>query len=87
MKYDLSTYKCFFVYKDVITKELLAKFEDAFKSSSSNVLAQNACTKFDPFQIALSRKRIEDQIIPDHYFSLKVNNIKIIIYQKEIIFY
>lgn len=37
--------------------------------NSSNILAQNICAKFNPFQIALSRKRLQDLIIPDHYFT------------------
>ncbi|XP_060845140.1 bleomycin hydrolase-like [Rhopalosiphum padi] len=60
------------IYYNVVTNELLSKFNDAFFSNPSNILAQNICTVYDPFEIALSRNRIQDQIVSDHYFSTRI---------------
>ncbi|XP_025191193.1 bleomycin hydrolase-like [Melanaphis sacchari] len=57
---------------NLVTNELLSKFKDAFFSNSSNILAQNTCTVYNPLQIALSRNRIQDQIISNHYFSTRI---------------
>lgn len=51
---------------------MLSKFQEAFESNSKNILAQNICTEFDPFDMAVSRKRLEDTTIPDHVFSKEV---------------
>lgn len=56
-----------------VTNELLSKFKDAFFSNSLNILTQNICTKYDPLLIALSRNRIQDQTVSNHYFSTKIN--------------
>lgn len=64
----------FCLYKDLVTKELLSKFKYAFLSNSTYVLAQNVCTQYDPFQIALSSKRIHDQTTPSDFFSTIVIN-------------
>ncbi|XP_026819398.1 bleomycin hydrolase-like [Rhopalosiphum maidis] len=60
------------IYYNVVTNELLSKFNDAFFSNPSNILAQNICTVYDPFQITLSRNRIQDQIVSDNYFSTRI---------------
>ncbi|KAE9533479.1 hypothetical protein AGLY_009117 [Aphis glycines] len=60
-------------YKDLVTSELLSKFKDAFFSNSTNILAQNVITAYDPFQITLSRNRLQDQLVTNQYFSNRIN--------------
>ncbi|XP_060865392.1 bleomycin hydrolase-like [Metopolophium dirhodum] len=57
---------------DFVTNDLLSKFKDTFFSNSSNVLAQNICVTYDPFQVSLSRNRFQDQITSTNNFSTKI---------------
>lgn len=56
-------------FKGVLTKEVLDKFKKSFLAEEKNILAQNVCTKQDPFELALSRKVVEDT---QHVFNTKV---------------
>lgn len=68
-------------YKDLVTNDLLSKFKDAFFSNSSNVLAQNICATNDPFQIVLSRNRIQEQMTSYNCYSTRVITYKRVIWQ------
>lgn len=68
-----------------MTQNLLAKLEQMFYSNPSNVLAQNICTQYDPFQIALSRQRLQDQYYHSNFFTKEV--IKILCDKYSIIIY
>lgn len=56
-------------FKGVLTKEVLDKFKKSFLAEEKNILAQNVCTKQDPFELALSRKVVEDT---QHVYNTKV---------------
>ncbi|XP_066261298.1 bleomycin hydrolase isoform X1 [Euwallacea similis] len=55
--------------KGVLTKEVFDKFKKAFLAEDKNLLAQNVCTKQDPFELALSRKVVENT---QHVFNTKI---------------
>ena len=52
-----------------LNSDILDRFYTNFYSNEKNVLAQNACTKFDPLEMCLSRKRLEEL---HHVFTHKV---------------
>jgi len=52
-----------------LTPEILDTFFEKFYSDSKNVLSQNVCTRFDPLELCLSRKRLEET---QHVFTHKV---------------
>ena len=52
-----------------LTPSVLNKFLDSFNKDPKNNLAQNACTKYDPLEMCLSRKRLEEI---QHVFTHKV---------------
>lgn len=54
-----------------LTKEILEKFRTSFNSDPKNILAQNACSRFDPLQICLSRKRLQEN---EHVFKYKIES-------------
>lgn len=56
--------------KSVLSKELLGKFRTVFHADSKNLLAQNVCSRTDPFEVSLSRKQLEET---QHIFKHKVN--------------
>ncbi|XP_030747555.1 bleomycin hydrolase isoform X2 [Sitophilus oryzae] len=53
----------------ILTKDHLEKFKKYFLSDEKNLLAQNVCSKIDPFEVALSRKRIEET---QHIYNSKI---------------
>lgn len=54
-----------------ITLEKLNSWTADFKACPKNVLAQNVCTKIDPFEACLSRERLQ---VTNHVFEFKVDN-------------
>ncbi|XP_017852552.1 bleomycin hydrolase isoform X2 [Drosophila busckii] len=52
-----------------ITTELLGKWRENFYSQPKNLLAQNVCSRVDPFDVCLSRKALETT---NHVFNYKV---------------
>lgn len=52
-----------------LSKDVLEGFKKSFLSEEKNLLAQNICSKVDPFEVALSRKRIEET---QHVFNTKI---------------
>ncbi|GLV38480.1 uncharacterized protein CBL_12969 [Carabus blaptoides fortunei] len=54
-----------------LSKETLQKFRNAFYADKKNVLAQNVCTRTDPFEVCLSRKYLESN---QHIFTHKVES-------------
>lgn len=52
-----------------ITTDKLAKWSKDFYSHPKNVLAQNVCSRVDPFDVCLSRKSLENT---NHVFQYKV---------------
>ncbi|KAF2899881.1 hypothetical protein ILUMI_06307 [Ignelater luminosus] len=55
----------------VLSKELLGKFRTAFQGDSKNLLAQNVCSRTDPFEVSLSRKHLEET---QHIFKYKIES-------------
>ncbi|XP_055382237.1 bleomycin hydrolase isoform X2 [Condylostylus longicornis] len=55
----------------VITPEKSKEWREAFYSEPKNVLAQNVCSRFDPFDVCLSRKNLQ---CVNHVFQYKVEN-------------
>lgn len=53
----------------VITTDKLAKWNKDFYSHPKNILAQNVCSRVDPFDVCLSRKSLENT---NHVFQYKV---------------
>jgi len=51
--------------------EILQKLRNNFYDDPKNVLAQNVCTRIDPFDVCLSRKHIAET---QHAFTHKVWN-------------
>ncbi|UYV65546.1 BLMH [Cordylochernes scorpioides] len=52
-----------------LTPQILQKYRDNFESQPKNILAQNVCTKLDPYEAALKR-RVLEQV--NHVFSNKI---------------
>ena len=52
-----------------LTLDIIEKLNESFHKDPKNLLAQNACTKYDPLEMCLSRRRLEEI---QHVFSLKV---------------
>ncbi|KAF5301049.1 hypothetical protein FQA39_LY10868 [Lamprigera yunnana] len=55
----------------VITKSRISKYNSIFEADDKNKLAQNACSRFDPFDVSLSRRRLQ---ITHHVFKHKIEN-------------
>ncbi|KAL1502793.1 hypothetical protein ABEB36_007888 [Hypothenemus hampei] len=55
----------------VLSKEVLEKFKKSFFDDEKNLLAQNVCTKQDPFESAQSRKIVENTL---HVFNTKIES-------------
>lgn len=72
--YTISIYFNLFIFliSEPLTLETTKKFKDDFYAHPKNELAQNACTRTDPFEIAISRRRTDA--------TLHVYNIKVIYY-------
>lgn len=54
-----------------LTLDCLKKLNTDFYSNPKNELAQNACTRFDPFEVAISRKRADSSL---HVYNHKVES-------------
>jgi len=54
-----------------LNPEILQKLRNNFYDDPKNVLAQNVCTRIDPFDVCLSRKHIAET---QHAFTHKVRN-------------
>lgn len=54
-----------------LTKEILDKYRSTFYQDSKNILAQNVCSRIDPFDVCLVRKQVEQ---PLHIFQHKVES-------------
>ena len=52
-----------------LTSDILEILNSNFMKDPKNLLAQNACTKYDPLEMCLSRKRLEEI---QHVFTHKV---------------
>lgn len=55
-----------------LRKDLLEKFRASFYADKKNVLSQNVCSRTDPFDVALSRKQLEET---SHVFNYKVTRL------------
>ncbi|KAK4878500.1 hypothetical protein RN001_011006 [Aquatica leii] len=55
----------------VINKDQLKKFRTSFEADNKNQLAQNVCSRFDPFDVCISRKRLQDT---RHVFKYKIEH-------------
>lgn len=53
----------------LITADQIEKWREGFYSEPKNVLAQNVCSRVDPFEVCLSRKALEQT---NHVFTHKV---------------
>ncbi|KAJ8946132.1 hypothetical protein NQ314_008954 [Rhamnusium bicolor] len=58
---------CLF-FKGALNKDLLEKFRKSFYTEEKNILAQNVCSRGDPFEVSLSRKALEET---QHVFNHK----------------
>lgn len=54
-----------------ISLEAIKKLKDEFYADPKNELAQNACTRTDPFEVAISRKRTDAAL---HVYNIKVES-------------
>lgn len=54
-----------------LTLDTLTKFRNEFYSDPKNELAQNVCTRFDPFEVAISRKKADSTL---HIYNIKVDS-------------
>lgn len=52
-----------------LTIEKLNKFRNDFYADPKNELAQNVCTRFDPFEVAISRRKADSSL---HVYNIKV---------------
>ncbi|KRT81702.1 Peptidase, partial [Oryctes borbonicus] len=55
--------------RNIILKELVEKLRTHFYEDKKNILAQNICSRSDPFDVCLSRKQLEET---QHVFNYKV---------------
>lgn len=58
---------------NAITPQKLDKWRKDFYSEPKNILAQNVCSRVDPFDVCLSRKSLENT---NHVFTYKVSAYK-----------
>lgn len=61
------------LFTAALTKEILDKYRSTFYQDSKNILAQNVCSRIDPFDVCLVRKQVEQ---PLHIFQHKVKSLK-----------
>ncbi|XP_013184230.2 bleomycin hydrolase isoform X1 [Amyelois transitella] len=54
-----------------LTIDLLGKLRNEYYSDPKNELAQNVCTRFDPFEVAISRKKTDGAF---HVYNIKVES-------------
>ncbi|XP_059048200.1 bleomycin hydrolase isoform X2 [Achroia grisella] len=54
-----------------LSLDTLNKFRSDFYADPKNELAQNVCTRFDPFEVAISKKRVDSSL---HYYNIKVES-------------
>ncbi|KAG6464780.1 hypothetical protein O3G_MSEX014724 [Manduca sexta] len=54
-----------------LSLETLKKFQNDFYGDPKNELAQNVCTRFDPFEVAISRKKADCTL---HNYNIKVES-------------
>lgn len=54
-----------------LTEDTFSKWREDFYKCEKNVLAQNVCSRVDPFEAALSRKVLENT---QHVFNYKVES-------------
>lgn len=54
-----------------LSENTIKKWRDEFFKCEKNILAQNVCTRWDPFEVCLSRKSIENT---QHVFTYKVES-------------
>ncbi|KAF9806022.1 hypothetical protein SFRURICE_019834 [Spodoptera frugiperda] len=54
-----------------LSLDILSKFRNDFYSDPKNELAQNVCTRFDPFEVAISRKKTETTL---HVYNIKIDS-------------
>lgn len=59
-----------FFFSEPLTLDSLNKLIEKFYSEPKNELAQNACTRFDPFEVAIRRRKAEGVL---HVFNIKVS--------------
>ncbi|XP_037292657.1 bleomycin hydrolase isoform X2 [Manduca sexta] len=59
------------VPKIPLSLETLKKFQNDFYGDPKNELAQNVCTRFDPFEVAISRKKADCTL---HNYNIKVES-------------
>lgn len=57
-------------FKGALTSDILDTFKKDFYSKEKNILAQNVCSRGDPFDAAISRKILEET---QHVFNYKVS--------------
>lgn len=62
-----------------LSMETLEKFREAFYADPKNVLAQNVCSKMDPYEASVNRKTLEET---HHIFTHKVEEAKPVTDQK-----
>ncbi|KAI4454906.1 bleomycin hydrolase [Holotrichia oblita] len=55
--------------KNLLSKDLILKLRANFYEDKKNILAQNVCSRSDPFDVCLSRKQLEET---QHIFNHKV---------------
>ncbi|CAK1541795.1 unnamed protein product [Leptosia nina] len=54
-----------------LTLENISKLREDFYKCPKNELAQNVCTRFDPFEVAISRKKTDTSL---HVYNIKVES-------------
>ncbi|CAF4802857.1 unnamed protein product [Pieris macdunnoughi] len=54
-----------------LTLENISKLRDDFYKCPKNELAQNVCTRFDPFEVAISKRKTDTQL---HVYNIKVES-------------
>ncbi|XP_037974586.2 bleomycin hydrolase isoform X2 [Plutella xylostella] len=54
-----------------LTLEALNKLRSDFYADPKNELAQNVCTRFDPFEVAISRKKADSTL---HVYNIKIES-------------
>ncbi|XP_072934236.1 bleomycin hydrolase isoform X2 [Epargyreus clarus] len=60
-----------FEHKKPLSKECLDKLRENYYADPKNELAQNACTRFDPFEVAISRRKTNTAL---HVYNIKVES-------------
>lgn len=71
IKYNSYSSKAMMANAKPLTLEILDKFNKDFYSEPKNILAQNVCTRFDPYEVCINRRTADISL---HVYNIKIDS-------------